>query len=382
MKRLVRKKCGCIKISASELPVRCKIKIPPVVKNPTDNALFVPWLFKVAPGTAKKFSKHNLTIGPVIKNMFEGKRHRCHLANGVLTSLHEKQRWYVPSKSVLWLVAFVLPFSGFCVVLFPFCFALHICYFLWFIVINWSVQKPGLCCCFERDNSDQLTRKCAPTAYRTRGVTRLDGARGKKQVWRPYVWTWGLSEANVLRWRKYLWHCWAFSATQQWFGAPVLTRRPGNFAPLVTPLYRTYVWMTPSPLLQCSAAVTFQIHRFIECTVVDGRLRSTRGHLGCRPPKDEAAYSESPARSFKPGFSADCAFIWRVLMFRHHGHNLPPPFRRWCSCKEVCVRIGGVKSQPLIVSVWLGKGVYAFTTLHSRLWIGQRLTAESTSVWL
>ena len=33
-----------------------------------------------------------------------------------------------------------------------------------------------------------------------RGVTRLDGARGKKQVWRPHVRTWGLSEANVLHW--------------------------------------------------------------------------------------------------------------------------------------------------------------------------------------
>jgi len=32
------------------------------------------------------------------------------------------------------------------------------------------------------------------------GVTRLDGARGKKQVWRPRVRTWGLSEANVLYW--------------------------------------------------------------------------------------------------------------------------------------------------------------------------------------
>jgi len=32
-----------------------------------------------------------------------------------------------------------------------------------------------------------------------RGLTKLDGARGK-QVWRPHVWTWGLSEANVLHW--------------------------------------------------------------------------------------------------------------------------------------------------------------------------------------
>ena len=52
-----------------------------------------------------------------------------------------------------------------------------------------------------------------------RGVTRLDGARGKKQVWRPHVRNWGLSEANLLFWRKYLRHYWDFSAPQQWFGA-------------------------------------------------------------------------------------------------------------------------------------------------------------------
>jgi len=47
---------------------------------------------------------------------------------------------------------------------------------------------------------------------KTRGVTRLDGARGKKQVWHSHVRTWSLSEVNVLYWRKYLWHCWDFSA--------------------------------------------------------------------------------------------------------------------------------------------------------------------------
>ena len=33
-----------------------------------------------------------------------------------------------------------------------------------------------------------------------KSVKRLDGARGKKQTWRPRVRTWGLSEANVLHW--------------------------------------------------------------------------------------------------------------------------------------------------------------------------------------
>jgi len=55
--------------------------------------------------------------------------------------------------------------------------------------------------------------KCKIKTYCTfRGVTRLDGARGKKQVWRPHVRTWVFTEANVLYRRKYLWHCWDFSA--------------------------------------------------------------------------------------------------------------------------------------------------------------------------
>jgi len=41
-----------------------------------------------------------------------------------------------------------------------------------------------------------------------RGVTRLNGAWGKKQVWRLRIRTWGLSEAIVLYWRKYMWHWW------------------------------------------------------------------------------------------------------------------------------------------------------------------------------
>jgi len=36
------------------------------------------------------------------------------------------------------------------------------------------------------------------------GATRLDGARGKKQVWRPHVRNRGLSEENVLYWTKHL----------------------------------------------------------------------------------------------------------------------------------------------------------------------------------
>jgi len=65
-----------------------------------------------------------------------------------------------------------------------------------------------------------------------RGVTRLDGARGKMQVWRPHFRTWGLPEANVLYWRMYVWHCWDFLAPPEWFGARVIAPP----WPFITPL--------------------------------------------------------------------------------------------------------------------------------------------------
>ena len=71
----------------------------------------------------------------------------------------------------------------------------------------------------------------------TRGVTRLDGVRGKNQIWRPHNWIWGLMEANLLYWRKYLWHCWKFSAPPQSFGAPIMISVPGELLPLAPACY-------------------------------------------------------------------------------------------------------------------------------------------------
>jgi len=51
------------------------------------------------------------------------------------------------------------------------------------------------------------------------------------QAWRPHVWTWALSEADLLYWRKFLWYCWDFSVT------PGMVQCSGNCAspaPLVT----------------------------------------------------------------------------------------------------------------------------------------------------
>jgi len=66
---------------------------------------------------------------------------------------------------------------------------------------------------------------------------KLDGTRGKKQVWRPYVRTWGLSEANVLHWSS--------CDIVRTFRRPAVIRllhsdsSPGElcpFPPVVTPL--------------------------------------------------------------------------------------------------------------------------------------------------
>ena len=74
-----------------------------------------------------------------------------------------------------------------------------------------------------------------------RGVTRLYGARGKKRVWRHHVRTWGLSEANVLHWRKY------FVTLVGLFGAR-------GIVPLVSPLYARN---------QSSAASGIQVQKWL-----------------------------------------------------------------------------------------------------------------------
>jgi len=49
-----------------------------------------------------------------------------------------------------------------------------------------------------RDSNEKVAGHHSRYSPCIRGVTRLDGARGKKQVWRPHDWNWRLSEANVL----------------------------------------------------------------------------------------------------------------------------------------------------------------------------------------
>jgi len=106
-----------------------------------------------------------------------------------------------------------------------------------------------------------------------RDVTRLDGVRSKNQVWRPNFRTWGLSAANVLYWKKYLWHCWDLPAPsavigrpRQWFvalGIMPLWLSPWTF----DPLSRHKVWKW---LRFCKNEATINNHH--DCAV---KLRNT-----------------------------------------------------------------------------------------------------------
>ena len=67
----------------------------------------------------------------------------------------------------------------------------------------------------------------------SRGVTRLDGARGKKQVWRPSVRTWPLSEGIYCIEENTRGIFCDFSVPTQWFGAQEIVP---PYSPLVTPV--------------------------------------------------------------------------------------------------------------------------------------------------
>jgi len=94
-----------------------------------------------------------------------------------------------------------------------------------------------------------------------RDVTRLHGARDKKQVWRPHIWNWGVLEAYVLYWKEVL------ATLLGLFGTPIVTRPRGITPPLpllVTPL-------VPWPAVFCVVAVT--------CS-----------YMGCKNPKTISSY--------------------------------------------------------------------------------------------
>ena len=81
--------------------------------------------------------------------------------------------------------------------------------------------------------------------------------RGKKQVLRFHVRTWGLSEANLLYWRKHL-------RLGRDFSAPPEIRRPGIFAPLV---------MSPAGAALCDKLRSCEIRRALNVELL---LRTER----------------------------------------------------------------------------------------------------------
>ena len=96
--------------------------------------------------------------------------------------------------------------------------------------------------------SDLVPQAHTQQGARPRDATRSDGARGKKQVWRPHVWTRGLLEAIALYWRKYLWHGWDFLAPHSVIRRPHSDSAPGELCsldPLATPLAVPF-WLTKS----------------------------------------------------------------------------------------------------------------------------------------
>jgi len=99
--------------------------------------------------------------------------------------------------------------------------------------VSCVIKRKKLCAMYT-NQADK--RSAGVLLLTTLGVTRLDGTRGKKQVWRPHVRTWTLLEANSLYWRKYLWHFGTFRRPQQWFGAPYWLGARGITPPFVTPL--------------------------------------------------------------------------------------------------------------------------------------------------
>jgi len=82
----------------------------------------------------------------------------------------------------------------------------------------------------------------------SRGVTRLDGARGKNQVWRRHVRTWALPEAMYCTEESACDIFWDFSAP------PAVIRRQGNCAPLppsLRPWLYQYGWVATYTLCKC-----------------------------------------------------------------------------------------------------------------------------------
>jgi len=94
---------------------------------------------------------------------------------------------------------------------------------------------------------------CLFDRHEARGVTRLDGARGKKQVWRPRVRTWAPPEQMYCIEKNTCDNLWDFRSPPQWFGAQV------NVLPL-PPSLRPYLKRNARAFEAC-------LWRFVCCSL-------------------------------------------------------------------------------------------------------------------
>ena len=117
-----------------------------------------------------------------------------------------------------------------------------------------------------------------------RVVTGLYGARGMKQVWRPHYRTWSLSEANVLYWRKYSWHCWDFSTPPAVIWRPRSDFAPRRYAPGYAICKKVFL---TSLYTRSSHFIRYDIQRLQLPKLYLGPVVSSRRSCNCRPPDDD-----------------------------------------------------------------------------------------------
>jgi len=77
---------------------------------------------------------------------------------------------------------------------------------------------------------------------RLQGRNEVGWRAGQEASLVPHVRTWGLSEAIVLYWRKYLWHCWDLSVPPAVIWGPHSNSSPGVLCPPYTPCYASGRW--------------------------------------------------------------------------------------------------------------------------------------------
>jgi len=102
-------------------------------------------------------------------------------------------------------------------------------------------------------------------------------ARGMKQVWRPHVRIWGLSEAKCTVLKKVLATLLGFLAPPQWFSAPIVIRCPGNFAPLAPlrydPVYFILTWFDLCSLRNCFLLVLHVSHLLLRQLITGSKKK-------------------------------------------------------------------------------------------------------------